>query len=58
MFKKQSETRGEQTAIIDEMVGNLKVVKAYSQEAEVKEKFDEVNDRLEKCSLKAIFSHP
>ena len=55
MFKKQSETRGEQTAIIDEMVGNLKVVKAYSQEAEVKEKFDEVNDRLEKCSLKAIF---
>ncbi len=55
MFKKQSETRGEQTAIIDEMVGNLKVVKAYSQESEVKEKFDEVNDRLEKCSLKAIF---
>ena len=55
MFKKQSETRGEQTAIIDEMVGNLKVVKAYSQEAQVKEKFDEVNDRLEKCSLKAIF---
>lgn len=55
MFKKQSETRGEQTAIIDEMVGNLKVVKAYSQEDEVKEKFDEVNDRLEKCSLKAIF---
>lgn len=55
MFKKQSETRGEQTAIIDEMVGNLKVVKAYSQENEVKEKFDEVNDRLEKCSLKAIF---
>lgn len=55
MFKKQSETRGEQTAIIDEMVGNLKVVKAYSRENEVKEKFDEVNDRLEKCSLKAIF---
>lgn len=55
MFKKQSETRGEQTAIIDEMVGNLKVVKAYSQENKVKEKFDEVNDRLEKCSLKAIF---
>ena len=55
MFKKQSETRGEQTAIIDEMVGNLKVVKAYSQENEVKEKFDEVNDRLEKCSLMAIF---
>ena len=55
MFKKQSETRGEQTAIIDEMVGNLKIVKAYSQENEVKEKFDEVNDRLEKCSLKAIF---
>lgn len=55
MFKLQSETRGEQTAVIDEMLGNLKVVKAYSQEEEVQEKFDEVNDRLEKCSLKAIF---
>ncbi|MGN1188120.1 MAG: ABC transporter ATP-binding protein [Lachnospiraceae bacterium] len=55
MFKKQSETRGEQTAIIDEMIGNLKVVKAYSQEKEVQVRFDEVNNRLEKCSLKAIF---
>ncbi len=55
MFKKQSETRGEQTTIIDEMIGNLKVVKAYSQEKEVQVRFDEVNNRLEKCSLKAIF---
>lgn len=55
MFKKQSETRGEQTAIIDEMIGNLKVVKSFSHEDEVLEKFDEVNTRLEQCSLKAIF---
>ena len=54
-FRLQSKTRGEQTAIIDEMIGNLKVVKAYSQEDEAAAEFDEVNDRLEKCSLKAIF---
>lgn len=55
MFKLQSETRGEQTSFIDEMVGNQKVVQAFSREDETLEKFDEINDRLEKCSLKAIF---
>lgn len=55
MFKLQSETRGEQTAFIDEILGNLKVVKAYSHEDEAQETFDEINGRLEKCSLKAIF---
>lgn len=55
MFKKQSETRGEQTTLIEEMVGNLKVVKAFGQEAENQEKFDEINERLQKYSLNAIF---
>ena len=55
MFKKQSETRGEQTALIDEMIGNQKVVQAYGQEEEVLAHFDEVNDRLGKYSLKAVF---
>lgn len=55
MFKLQSETRGEQTAIIDEMVGNQKVVQAYSHEKEALEDFDEVNVRLEKYSLRATF---
>ncbi len=55
MFKLQSETRGEQTAFIEEMVGNQKVVKAFSREDESLEKFNEINARLEKCSLKAIF---
>ena len=55
MFKLQSVTRGEQTALIDEMVGNQKVVQAYGQEDEVLEKFDEVNDRLAKYSLRAVF---
>ncbi len=55
MFKEQSETRGEQTALIEEMVGNLKVVKTFSREEAVKEQFGEINDRLQKCSLKAIF---
>lgn len=55
MFKKQSETRAEQTAFIDEMIGNLKVVKAYTHEDENEEKFKEVNERLRKCSLRAIF---
>ena len=54
-FKQQSETRGEQTAFIDEMLGNQKVVKAFGQEEKSVEKFDEINERLEKCSLKAIF---
>ncbi len=55
MFKLQSETRGEQTAFIDEMIGNQKVVQAYSHETEALEKFDEINNRLEKASLNAIF---
>lgn len=55
MFKLQSETRGEQTAFIDEMIGNLKVVQAYTHEAENMEKFDEINQRLEKASLRATF---
>ncbi len=55
MFHKQSEVRAEQTAIVDEMVGNLKVVKAFSHEDEAIEKFDEINERLQKCSVKAIF---
>lgn len=55
MFKLQSQTRGEQTAIIDEMIGNQKVVQAFSHEDESLAKFDEINDRLEKCSLRAIF---
>ena len=55
MFKLQSETRGEQTALINEMVGNQKVVQAFGREQQVLEQFDEINGRLEKCSLKAIF---
>lgn len=55
MFKKQSETRGEQTAIIDEMVGNQKIVQAFGHQRQSMEDFDEINSRLEKCSLKAIF---
>ena len=55
MFKVQSETRGEQTALIEEMIGNQKVVQAFSHEDEAMEAFDEINERLGKCSLKAIF---
>lgn len=55
MFKLQSETRGEQTALINEMIGNQKVVQAFNREDETLEKFDEINARLEKCSLRAIF---
>lgn len=55
MSKLQSETRGEQTALIDEMIGNEKVVKAFGREEKVIEQFDEVNNRLEKASVKAIF---
>lgn len=55
MFKLQSETRGEQTAFIEEMVGNQKVVQAFSHEDEALEQFDEINERLEKYSLRAIF---
>ncbi|MBQ6787023.1 MAG: ABC transporter ATP-binding protein [Lachnospiraceae bacterium] len=55
MSKLQSQTRGEQTALIDEMIGNEKVVKAFGQEGKVIERFDEINSRLEKASVKAIF---
>lgn len=55
MFKLQSETRGEQTALIDEMIGGQKVVSAYCQEEEAVRQFDEINDRLQKYSLNAIF---
>ena len=55
MFQIQSQTRGEQTALIEEMIGNQKVVQAFSHEDETMEAFDEINERLAKCSLKAIF---
>ena len=55
MFKLQSETRGEQTAFIDEMIGGEKVVKAYGYENEAVARFDEINERLQKYSLRAIF---
>ncbi len=55
MFRLQSETRGEQTALIDEMIGNQKVVQAFGHEDEALEKFDEINGRLQKYSLQAIF---
>ena len=55
MFRQQSEIRGEQTAIIDEMIGGQKVVQAFGYENESLARFDEINDRLQKCSVKAIF---
>lgn len=55
MFKLQSETRGEQTNLINEMIGNQKVVQAFNREDETLEAFDEINGRLEKYSLRAIF---
>ena len=55
MFKLQSKTRGEQTALINEMIENQKVVQAYGQEEKVQLRFDEINDRLQKCSLRATF---
>ncbi len=55
MFHLQSRTRGEQTALIDEVIGNQKVVQAYQQEEHYIQKFDEINERLKTCSLKAIF---
>lgn len=55
MFRLQSETRGEQTALVEEMIANQKVVQAFGQEEEVLEQFDEINDRLGKYSLKATF---
>ncbi|HOM02033.1 MAG TPA: ABC transporter ATP-binding protein [Acetivibrio sp.] len=55
MFKLQSETRGEQTALIEEMIDNVKIVQAFSYQEEALKKFDEINGRLEKCSLRAVF---
>ena len=55
MFRLQSQTRGEQTGLVDEMVGNQKVVQAFGQEEKSLEQFDEINERLRKCSLRAIF---
>ena len=54
-FKAQSETRAEQTALVDELLGGMKVVKAFSQEAGSAARFDAVNERLSKASLKAVF---
>ena len=55
MFRLQSSTRGEQTAMVDETVGELKLVRAFGQEENLLEQFDEINGRLEKASLRAIF---
>ena len=55
MFRQQSETRGEQTALIDEMIGNEKVVKAFGMEDDTLQNFDEINERLRICSLKSVF---
>ncbi|MBQ8566314.1 MAG: ABC transporter ATP-binding protein [Clostridia bacterium] len=55
LFHTQSKTRAEQTALIDEMISNQKVVKAFAHEDEAMEEFDEINNRLQKCSVKAIF---
>ena len=55
MFRAQTVTRGEQTALIDETIGNMKLVRAFGHEDESMEAFDAINERLEKASLKAIF---
>ncbi|MBS6453266.1 MAG: ABC transporter ATP-binding protein [Butyrivibrio sp.] len=55
MFKKQSEARGEQTSLIDEMIGNEKIVQAYSMEDNSLKRFDEINGKLQKYSLDATF---
>ena len=55
MFREQSETRGEQTSLIEEMIDNQKIVNTFSRGEAVKSQFGEINDRLQKCSLKAIF---
>ncbi len=55
MFKLQTVTRGEQTALIDETIGGMKLVRAFGHERQSMEQFDEINGRLEKASLKAIF---
>lgn len=55
MFQQQSKARGEQTALIDEMIGNKKIVQAFGREEAVLDRFDGINEKLRKCSLKAIF---
>ena len=55
MFDLQTRTRGEQTGLIDETIGGLKVVRAFGHEKQSMEQFDEVNGRLEKSSLQAVF---
>ena len=55
MFRQRTVTRGEQTGLIDETIGNIKVVQAFGHQKDSLAQFDEINDRLEKCSLKAIF---
>lgn len=55
MFQEQADIRGEQTAYMDEMIQNQKIVQAYGHEEEAQERFDEINDRLEACSKKAVF---
>ena len=55
MFRLQSQTRGEQTALIDEAIGEQKLVQAFSHEAATMDAFDEVNGRLQSCSLRAVF---
>lgn len=55
MFRKQSEARAQMTSLVDEMVGNQKVVQAFGYQKEALERFDEINKELQTCSLKAIF---
>lgn len=55
LFRVQSETRGEMTSLVEEMVGNQKVVKAFSYEKEAEKRFNEINDRLNDCGVKALF---
>lgn len=55
MFRRQTQARGEQTALIDEMIGSQKVVQAYGQEKKTQARFDEINERLRRYSMQAIF---
>ena len=55
MFKKQSEVRAEMTSLIDEMVGNQKLVQAFGYQKKAEERFDKVNKELKECSVRAIF---
>lgn len=56
MFRKQSDARGRQTALIEEMIGNQKVVQAFGYEEKSSERFAKVNEELQECSLKAVFT--